>query len=168
MAARDVRKNLTINVDGRGYAGQLDEFNAPKLVQKVEEFRAGGMNAPIELNMGMEKLEADFSLIQYSKDVLSLFGMVDGAQVPLTVREALESFDGTITPVVHVMRGKLKEVDPGTSKAGELNPIKFSIALSYYRLQHGPTVAQEIDVENMIHFVNGVDVLAAQRSALGI
>lgn len=168
MAARDVRKNLTINVDGRGYAGQLDEFNAPKLVQKAEEFRAGGMNAPLELNLGMEKLEADFSLIQYSRDVLSLFGMVDGAQVPLVVREVLESYDGTITPVVHVMRGKLREVDPGTSKPGELNPIKFAISLSYYRLQHGPSVVQEIDVENMIHIVGGVDVLAAQRAALGL
>ncbi|MNK29156.1 Phage tail tube protein FII [compost metagenome] len=168
MAARDVRKNLTINVDGRGYAGQLDEYNAPKLVQKVEEFRAGGMNAPIELNMGMEKLEGDFSLMQYSRDVLSLFGLVDGALVPITVRESLESYDGTVTAVVHVMRGKLKEVDPGTSKPGDLNPIKFAIAISYYRLTHGGAVVQEIDVENMIHIVNGVDVLAAQRAALGL
>lgn len=168
MAANDVRKNITLNVDGRGYAGQLSEFNTPKLVQKVEEFRAGGMNAPLELNMGMDKLEADFSLMQYSRDVLALFGLVDGNMVPITVREALESFDGTVTAVVHVMRGKVKEVDPGTSKPGDLNPIKFTIALSYYRLQHGTTVVQEIDVENMIHFVNGVDVLAAQRAALGI
>lgn len=168
MAARDVRKNLTLNVDGRGYAGQLKDYNAPKLAQKVEEFRAGGMNAPLELNLGMEKLEADFSLIAYDRDVLALFGLQDGAQVPLTVREALESFDGTVTPVLHVMRGKLKEVDPGTSEPGALNPIKFSIALSYYRLQHGSTVVQEIDVENMIHVVGGVDVLAAQRAALGL
>lgn len=168
MAARDVRKNLTLNVDGRGYAGQLDEFNAPKLAQKVEEFRAGGMNAPLELNLGMEKLEADFSLIAYDRDVLALWGVQDGLQIPLTVREALESFDGTVTPVVHVMRGKLKEVDPGTSKAGDLNPIKFSVALSYYRLTHGGAVVHEIDVENMIHIVNGVDVLAAQRAALGL
>lgn len=168
MAASDVRKNLTINVDGRGYAGQLSDFNAPKLAQKVEEFRAGGMNVSVELNMGMEKMEADFSLLQYSRDVLALFGLTDGNQVPITVREVLESYDGTITPVVHTMRGKVKEVDPGTSKPGDLNPIKFSIALSYYKLQHGPTVVQEIDAVNMIHSVNGVDIMAAQRAALGL
>jgi len=168
MAATDVRKNITLNVDGRGYAGKLSEFNAPKLVQKTEEYRAGGMNAPIELNMGMEKLECDFSMISYDRNVLALFGLVDGAQVPLTAREALESQDGTVTPVVHVMRGKVKEQDPGTSAPGAVNPIKFTVALSYYRLEHGGAVIQEIDVENMVHVVNGVDVLAAHRAALGI
>jgi P2 family phage contractile tail tube protein len=168
MAASDVRKNITLNVDGRGYAGKLSEFNAPKLAQITEEFRGGGMNAAIDLNMGMEKLECDFSLISYDRHVLALFGLVDGALVQLTAREALESADGTVTPVVHSMRGKVKEMDPGTSKPGEMAPLKFVAGLSYYRLQHGDTVVQEIDVENMIHRVNGVDVLAAQRAALGL
>lgn len=168
MAANDVRKNINLFVDGRGYAGQLDEFNAPKITQITEDFRAGGMNAPIELNMGTEKLECDFSMFKYDRNLLSLVGLSDGQQVLLTAREVLESQDGTVTPVVHNMRGKLKEMDPGTSKAGAVNPIKFSVALSYYKLTHGDTVVQEIDAENMVHIVGGVDVLADQRAALGI
>lgn len=168
MAASDVRKNLNLFVDGRGFAGQVEEFNAPKLAIKVEEFRAGGMNAPIDLDMGQEKMECDFSLIKYSKDVLSLFGLAPGNTVPLVVREALESFDGTATPVVHTIRGKIKEIDPGTSKSGEKSSLKITMTLTYYKLQHGSTVAQEIDVVNMVHMINGVDRLAAQRAALGM
>lgn len=168
MAALNVRKNINLFVDGRGYAGQVEEFNAPKLALKTEEFRAGGMNSPVELTMGMEKLEADFSLISYDADVLSMFGVTEGATVPFVAREALESFDGTVTPVVHTMRGKIKEIDPGTSKSGEKSSLKITMALTYYKLQHGDKTVQEIDVENMIQMINGTDALSGIRGALGI
>lgn len=163
-----VRKNLNLFVDGRGYAGQIEEFNAPKLALKTEEFRAGGMNAPVELTMGMEKMECDFSLVSYDKDVLSLFGVSEGFTVPFVAREALESMDGTTTPVVHTMRGKIKEIDPGSSKSGDKSSLKISMALVYYKLEHGGAVVQEIDVENMVQNINGKDALAATRTALGI
>jgi len=168
MAARDIRKNFNLFVDGRGYAGQADEFNAPKLTLQTEEFRAGGMDLPIDVTMGMEKLTCDFSLKAYDKNVLALFGIVEGANVPLTVREALESFDGTVTPVVHTMRGKITEIDPGTSKPGELPPLKVTMSLTYYKMQHGDTTVHEIDAINMVRIINTVDVLAAIRNALGI
>lgn len=168
MAASDVRKNLNLFVDGRGFAGQIEEFTPPKLTTKVEEFRAGGMAAPIDLDMGLEKLACDFTLVQYSADVLALFGLAAGNTVPLVAREALESFDGTVTPVVHTMRGRIVEVDPGTSKAGDKSSLKFGLSLTYYKLQHGARTLHEIDVPNMVHIINGVDRLAAQRAALGI
>lgn len=168
MAARNIRKNLNLFVDGRGYAGQIEEFNAPKLAITTEEFRGGGMHAPVEITMGMEKMETDFSLISYDADVLSLFGVVEGSTVPFVAREALESLDGVVTPVVHTMRGKIREIDPGTSKAGDKPTLKISMALTYYKLEHGGKTVQEIDVENMIHAVNGVDTLAGIRGALGV
>src|SRR5918994_7664559 len=113
MAARDVRKNFNLYVDGRGYAGDVDEFNAPKLTLQTEEFRAGGMDVPIDITMGMEKMTCDFSLKAYDKDVLALFGVKEGGTVPITIREALESYDGTVTPVVRTMRGKFTEIDEG-------------------------------------------------------
>ncbi len=168
MAARNIRKNLNLFVDGRGYAGQVEEFNAPKLALVTEEFRGGGMDAPIELTMGMEKLEADFSLVSYDAAMLGNFGVAEGAFVPFVAREALESFDGTVTAVVHTMRGKIKEIDPGTSKAGDKPSLKIALALTYYKLQHGGSTVIEVDVENMVRSVNGKDALASIRSALGL
>ena len=168
MAARDVRKNFNLFVDGRGYAGQVDEFNAPKLALVTEDFRAGGMDAPVKITMGMEPLDCDVALKSYARDVLSLFGVTQGASIPLVGREALESFDGTVTQVIHTMRGKIISLDPGTSKAGEAPTLKATMSLTYYKMQHGDTVVHEIDVENMVRRINGVDALATVRSALGI
>lgn len=168
MAARDIRKNFNLFVDGRGYAGEVDEFNAPKLTLQTEEFRAGGMDLPIDVTMGMEKMTCDFSLKAYDKNVLALFGIVEGGNVPLTAREALESYDGTVTPVVHTMRGKVTEIDPGTSKPGELPVLKVTMSLNYYKMQHGDSVVHEIDAINMVRIINTVDILAGIRNALGI
>lgn len=168
MAADDVRKNLNLFVDGRGYAGQIEDFNAPKLALKVAEWHAGGMAAPIDLKMGMEKMTTDFALLKYDRDVLALFGVANGQSVAFVAREALESFDGTVTPVIHTMRGRITNIDPGTSKAGEVATLRFTMTLTYYKLQHGVSTVQEIDAINMIHMINGVDVYAAQRNALGM
>lgn len=168
MAARDVRKNFNAFIDGRGYAGQVDEFNPPKLTLVTEEFRAGGMDAAIDVNMGMEKLTADFSLKAYDSNVLALWGVAEGQQVPFVLREALESFDGTVKAVVHTMRGKILAMDPGTSKAGEMPNLKCDLTLTYYKLVHDGVTIHEIDVENMVRIVNGVDQLATMRAALAI
>lgn len=168
MAASDVRKSFNLFVDGRGYAGQAEEFTPPKLTLQTEEFRGGGMDAPIELSMGLEKLEASFSLVAYDRNILKAFSVNEGAVVPFTLREALESFDGTVTPVVHSMRGKIREIDTGTVKPGERASMKITMAVTYYKLQHGPDVVHEIDIENMVRVVNGVDALAATRAALGM
>lgn len=168
MAARDVLKNLTLWVDGRGMAGQVQEVNPPKLTQQLEEFRGGGMIAPVAITVGMERIVSDFSLVAYDPDVLALFGVVEGASTSLTIRGALESFDGTVTPVVMTMTGKVTEQDPGTWQAGKVPYLKTTMELSYYKLQHGSTVVTEIDVENMIAMINGVDTLAAMRTALGL
>lgn len=165
---RNVRKNFNIFVDGRGYAGQTEDFNPPKLTLLTEDFRAGGMHASVELTMGMEKLEADFSLICVDPDILAKFSVVEGSQVQFTAREALESLDGTVSPFVHTMRGKIKQIDLGTSKPGEKTTKKVAMALTYYKLTHGARIVQEIDVINMVHMQEGVDVLEGIRGALGI
>lgn len=168
MAARDVLKNINLFVDGRGYAGQVEEFNPPKLKLKTEDFRAGGMDAPVELTMGLEKLEADFTLISFDSDVLGHFGVAEGFSVPFTMRGALESLDGTVKAVVITLRGKIKEMDPGTWKSGEKPSLKCSLALNYYKLEHDGATIHEIDVENMVRVINGVDALATTRTALGM
>lgn len=168
MAARDVRKNFNLTVDGRGYAGQASEFNAPKLATIEEEFRAGGMDMAIDVTMGMQKLTCDFSLFAYDMNVLALFGVVQGNSVPLTVREGLESFDGSVKAVVHNLRGKITELDPGTSKPGELPVLKATMSLTYYKMTHDGRVIHEVDAENMVRVINGTDVMSAMRRALGM
>ena len=164
----DILRNVNLFVDGRGFAGKVTEVNLPKLTVKMEEHRDGGMDAPIEVDMGLEKLECDFSTSAISKDLLRYWGIAPGSRVPVTFRGALVSEDGTVTAVTASVRGQVKEVDWGTWKPGEKTPLKCAMALRYYKFQHGGEVIHEIDVANMVRIVNGTDQLAEQRNALGI
>ena len=164
----DILRNCNLFVDGQGYAGRLDEVVLPKLTVKTEEFRAGGMDAPVELDQGMEKLECSMSSSGIDATLLQQWGVVTGALVPLTVRGALQSEDGTVTAVVVQLRGHVKEIDFGTWKPGEKVPMKAMVACRYYKLEHGGTTIHEIDVVNMLRIVNGTDQLAEQRAAIGI
>ena len=165
---RNVSKNFNVFVDGKGYAGEADEFTPPKLALKTEEHRAGGMNAPVKLTMGMEAMDADFTLTSVDPHTLARFGVTENASVQLTVREALESHDGTVTPAVHSLRGKITEVDQGNKKVGEKGSQKVTLSLDYYKHTIGGVVTQEIDIVNMVHKSNGVDLLEALRTAIGI
>ena len=164
----DILKNCNLFVDGRGYAGKVTEVNLPKLTVKMEEHRDGGMDAPAEIDMGLEKLECDFSTSSIDADLLRSWGLAPGNLVPLTFRGALVSEDGTVTAAVASVRGQVKEVDFGTWKPGEKVPLKCAVAVRYYKFEHGGAVVHEIDVDNMIRKINGVDQLAEQRTALGI
>ena len=154
-------------MDGRGYAGKADEVTPPKLTIKTEDFRGGGMDVPAAVDMGMEKLEGSFSIVEYDPEVLKQFGLVSGNQVQVTLRGALVD-DKTTTPMTISLRGMFTEVDMGNFKAGDLATLKCSIACRYYSLDIGGQKVIEIDVDNMVRNINGKDVLADIRSALGV
>lgn len=164
----DVLRNFNAFVDGRGMAGKCEEFNPPKLTLKTEEHRAGGLDAPVEIDQGMEKLESDFTLSGHDRETIGLFGLAPGNLKQVTLRGGLQSEDGTVTPVIHNLTGMVKSVETGAFKAGEKSTLKISMALRYYKHTHGGTVVHEIDVENMKRIVNGVDQLAAMRAAIGL
>lgn len=168
MAARDVLKNINLFVDGRGYAGQLQDYTPPVLTVQTEDWRAGGMDAAEALDMGMEPLEASFNLIAYDRAVLAQFGVAEGNEIPFTARGALESVDGTVKPVVHKMRGKITSIDSGTWQPGQMAPMATTMRLHYYSMEHDGQVIHEIDIRNMIRIINGTDRLAEIRAALGV
>ena len=95
------------------------------------------------------------------------FGLVSGNQVQVTLRGALVD-DKTTTPMTISLRGMFTEVDMGNFKAGDLATLKCSIACRYYSLDIGGQKVIEIDVDNMVRNINGKDVLADIRSALGV
>lgn len=168
MPIPQVLKNFNAFVDGQGYAGRAEELTLPKLTVKTEEFRGGGMDTPLEMDMGTEKLEASLTLSEYSADALALWGVVTGATVPFTFRGAAQRQGEPAQPIIALIRGRIKEFDPGNWKAGDKATAKFSIAVDYYKLSVNGVDVVEIDVENMVRIVGGVDQMASLRSALGI
>ena len=163
-----VLKNFTAYVDGRGYAGRVAEIELPKLTLVTDEHRAGGMDAAVDIDMGMEKLEATATFSEYDPALFRQFGLVEGANVALVFRGAQQKGSETAEPVVVTMRGGFKELDQGSWKPGEKTALKTGIAIRYYKLQIGGETVVEIDIDNMKRIIGGVDQLASQRTALGI
>ena len=155
---------------GGMYAGLVEELTLPKLSLKMDEYRNGGMDTSIDLEMGMDKLECDFTLSQYDTDILQMFGLRDGAQAQLKFLGGLDG-EGSADNVVQVevlANGALKDLDLGSWKAGEKSTLKSSVTLRYYKLSVGGSPQVEIDVPNMVRKINDVDQLAAMRAAIGL
>ncbi len=161
-------KNMNLFVDGYGLAGRAKEIELPKVNPKLEEHRAGGMDAPVEYDMGLEKLEGSFTLAEYTAGVLIRFGLVSGNSTAVTMRGFAEDERGNTQTIVAQMRGRLKEQDAGSWKPGEDAELKGSISCEYYKLTINGLPIYEIDVPNMVRKIGGVDQLAKQRAALGM
>lgn len=163
-------KNFNLFIDGVGFAGRVPEMTLPKLSRKMEELRAGGMNAPLDIDMGMEKMTADFTLAEFSRDVLTQFGIADNAGVNLRFRgAALADDDSSAVDAIEItLRGRWVEIDRGTAKPGDNTDMKVNVTLAYYKETVNDEELFEIDILNMKEVVGGEDRLAAQRDALGI
>jgi len=160
--------NMNLFADGVSFQGDVPSLTLPKLTLKTEEHRAGGMDVPVELDMGMEKQEAGFTTTGVRRESLKFFGLADGTSFNGVFRGAFKGLKGKVTPVIVTLRGLLKEIDMGDWKAGDKAEIKHNVALTYYKLEVDGRLIYEIDALGMKRVINGVDQLAAQRSALGL
>lgn len=160
-----ILKNFNLIVGGAGFAGLVDEIELPKLVMKVDEHRAGGMDAPAAIEMGMELPECSFSLAEHNPAVFAQFGLRDGNAVQLAFLAAAVD-DRTVEPYRVDVTGMYKEIDSGTLKAGDKTPLKATLACRYFKISLAGADLIEIDVENMVRAVNGDDQMAPIRAAL--
>ena len=169
MAVADqILKNFAGFIDGKGYAGQIENFKPPTLNLTGEDVRVGGMDTSIFLEMGQEKMESEFHLLGYKSDILKLWGVGSGNVVQFVFRGALVNLDASVEPVNITMNGTVREMAPDQWEAGKKAGLKFTIALRSYTLTQNGAVIHDIDVLNMKRVINGVDSLAAQRAAIGL
>lgn len=163
-----VLKNMNLFVDGRGYAGRIDEIELPKLTLKTEEHRAGGMDLPVDIDLGMEKLESTMTFSDYDPELFKFFGLLDGAQTQITVRGAIQKQGEEAIPVVINLRGGWKELDTGSWKPGDKSTLKAAMAIIYYKLAISGEELAEVDAQNLVRRIGGKDQLASIRAAIGM
>jgi P2 family phage contractile tail tube protein len=154
--------------DGKGFAGRATQCTLPKLKIKTDDHRAGGMDAPVKIDLGMEALEAAFQMSTMERDVLKFFGLADATAFNGVFRGAFRDIKGATKAVAATFRGMLSEVDGGDWKPGEKVDAKFTVSLTYYKLEIDGAVVHEIDVLGMVRIIDGVDQLAEIRKAIGM
>jgi P2 family phage contractile tail tube protein len=167
MAAQLPRQLKAFNLyyDGESFAGRCDTLTLPPMAFVTEEHRAGGMDAPVELEMGMEAMVASFVLSDYSPRLMSLLGQ---AEIPLVARGAVQSQGKAAESVVVNMRGMLKNQEAAEWAPGTKSTNTFTYSLSYFRFRQNDVELAEIDIINMVRNFGGVDQLASLRAAIGV
>ncbi len=163
---RNVLTNFQLFVDGIGYLGEAVEYQPPALTVTLDEFRAGGLDSSVPIDMGMEPLEASFAIGTYNPAIFKTWGKLNAA-VRLKAKGALVGLDGTVQQVVEQLTGKISGLDPGAWAAGTRNDNRFTMRATYYRREIAGQLIHEIDVQNAVRIVDGVDQLAAIREAMG-
>ena len=162
-------KNFVLYVDGVGYAGECEEITTPKLTRKMEEYRSGGMDAPVEIDVGMDKLSMELTLGESVPALTGTFGATTIDAVKIRLMGSAESDDlGQVIPVEIVCHGRFTEIDMGNWKPGDSNTTKYTCAISYFKYISNSKDILEIDVPKMILKADGKDIYAARRKALGM
>lgn len=160
-------RNFTAFVDGVGQAGKIDELTLPTLDLVTEEHRAGGMDAPIDVDMGMQLLTCGMVLSSYEIENFRAYGALN-AGVSLTVRGAIARQGEAAQAVVIRMTGSAKTIDRGSWAAGSKATKTITFTLTKYSETINGVEAVFIDIENFVRRINGVDQLESYRRALGV
>ncbi|BDD79937.1 hypothetical protein [Burkholderia phage FLC10] len=169
MALPKKLKNFNLFHNGENFAGQVAECGLPKLTRKMEAWRGGGMNGPVDIDQGQEGIVFEWTAGGFMKSVCTQYGItkIDGVQ--LRFAGAYRAEDSTKHDAIEItVRGRHKEIDMGSSKPGDDTAFKVSTTCTYYKLTMNGETLIEIDLINMVEIVNGDDLLADMRSALGL
>ncbi|KAF0810430.1 phage major tail tube protein [Alcanivorax sp. S71-1-4] len=170
MGLPRILKNMAIFADGNSFAGESEAMTLPKLTRKTEAWRGGGLGGAVHVDLGLDDdaLKAEWTIGGYPTQILRQFGAIGVDGVLLRFAGAFQRDDSEqIDAVEIVLRGRHQEIDRGEMKVGERNSTKIITHCVYYKeVLNGATLA-EIDVPNMIHIIDGVDLLAEQRRAIG-
>lgn len=162
-------KNMNLYNEGIGYGSEVNTVTLPTLTRKLEEYRGGGMNAPLQLDMGMEALEMSFSGPGPLRDVLQQWGVntVDGVYLRFTGSYQKDD-SAAIDTVEVIVRGRYSEIEMGDQEMGEVGEFAATMALAYYKLVWNGRTEIEIDPINMVEIVGGVDRTAELRASAGM
>lgn len=171
MALPRKLKHLNVFNAGNNWQGLVESITLPKVTRKFEKYRGGGMAGAVDIDMGLDDgaLDTEFTVGGTEALLFKQLGTatVDGVQLRFT--GSIQRDDtGEIQAVELVTRGRYKELDSGEWKTGESSTTKVSATNSYAKLTINGEVVYEIDLVNMIHIVDGTDLMEAHRNALGL
>ncbi|MBS7703329.1 phage major tail tube protein [Chelatococcus asaccharovorans] len=143
---RDVLHNMSVFIDGVGRIGDAATVRPPVLTMHIEDFMGGGMNTPLPVHLGTEKLGAEIEMNGVHRQSFALFGLAPGVIKPFTIHGALASSDGTKIGITMHMRGFIEEIDEGDWVNQEIAKTNIKLALNYYRRLEEGVEKLEIDV----------------------
>lgn len=158
-------KGFNVRVNGATWIGDVESVELPGLKRKSEDWRGGGMDGAVSVDMGQEKLEMTVTCGGLMAQGFDSYGEVSVNKLPLMFYGSYEDDDGVHAVEIET-RGRFTEIELGTAKAGDNTSHKFKADLAYYKITIDGTEYVEIDLPGMVFKVKGVDRLEQRRQAL--
>ena len=171
MALAKKLKHFNLFNDGNVYGGIAKTVTLPKLGRKMEDYRGGGMDGPVKVDLGFgdDGIALEWTLGGWDLIALRQFGAVRADGVALRFAGSVQrDDDGSVSSVEISVRGRHEEIDFGESTPGEDTEHKINTACTYYKLTVDGEVITEIDLLNFVFIVDGEDLLAAHRKNIGL
>ncbi len=158
-------QQINVVVDGFGKIGSVEKMQMPKPKKLHEDFRNGGMLAKQRHAMGYDVIEFEFELTAFDPQVLTKIGFFS-KQVPTAFLGALDGSRNQQHASRLVTTAEYFEIDPGTWEPGKKAMLKCKGATKKAKLIIDGAELYDIDIENDVYVVGGVDEYAWIRQAL--
>ncbi|UTO27861.1 phage major tail tube protein [Bartonella harrusi] len=160
-----VLKYFNIFVDGIPYQAKCESVTLPNLSLVVEEYRGGGMDSSLEIDLGLETLILTMTISDCSPELMALLGRSD---VNISLRSSMQAQGTPAEGVVITMRGLCKGFEMAEWQPGSKATSTATFTLQYFKYVQKDVEIVEIDVLNLIRKFNGVNQLAEHKNFLGI
>lgn len=170
MALPKKLKGMNLFANGDNWQGTVQSITLPTLTRKIEEWRGGGMDGAVGIDLGQDGLlTTQWTVGGLVESIFNNFGTsrIDADLLRMTGSYERDDVD-EVDAVEVVMRGRHTEIEMGDAQSGENTEHQVTSTLSYYKLVINGATKIEIDVPNFVFVVNGEDRLARRRQALGL
>lgn len=161
-------KNMNYFIEGFGYLGTIEEVEMPKIALKTDDWRGGGMLGPVDIDMGLDKIEIGATMGGLIASAIAGFGATAVDAVLTRFAGGYQNDQtGEVQTVEIAVLGRWKEIDWGNAKVGDGTSHKYKMGCSYFKLTVDGLDWMEIDLVNAIFIVFGIDRYAEIRAAIG-
>ena len=158
-------RNFNAFVDGVSYAGRVLEGKIPEIKIQTASHRGGGMDGSVAVDMGTEAMQAEITLAEWPPELIKMVG----TRQRMVLRPgAMGEDDFSADSFVATLGGRWTVVNFSDLKPGSDTPLKLTLEVDYYRLQHNGEELFEIDIQAGKRVIGGIDQLAGIRSAMGM
>ncbi|MEM1284959.1 MAG: phage major tail tube protein [Pseudomonadota bacterium] len=166
---RSILRNFTAYEDGSNFHLVVKELVLPAIRDMTEEARGGGMDVPVDVALGLQKLAAEIKLEGRSRDLMLKAGLKPGMHKRVTFRGySVDELDGAEHSELVIIEGRIN-ANPDAWKHGGIVGVSYPVtSIIYFKHAVDGEVIHEIDAANMVRIVGGVDQNTGARDALGM
>lgn len=166
--ALDILRNCICIADGVKIASSTT-LRLPKIKMKTEKEYFGGSDGESESEYGLQAMDAMVKVGAIEPGLSKQTALKPGAYKSYRFNGAAvgERSSSVISVRVRIL-GKIADLDAGDWKHGARSEWDHRLIVKAYKLMIGNEVIHDIDPENFIRIVDGVDQLAEIRDALEI